>query len=126
MSTDTKPLALVERFFEAYNSKDLDEVAKTLAPDVGVRHHNRGVDLTGRDATIDIMKQFEGIAPDRKFHAVRRKYECGDKVIFEHTWEATFGTEVEGFAAAGETVSLELCTVFTVRDGEIVEYDDYG
>jgi steroid delta-isomerase-like uncharacterized protein len=119
-------LAVAEGFISAYNANDLDALGELFSPDLKTRHHNRGVDLSGKEAMLEILRQFEGIAPDKHFHSIRRKFVAGENVVIEHTWEATFEADVPGFAAKGETVTLELCSVYTIRDGLIVEYDDYG
>jgi ketosteroid isomerase-like protein len=127
VASDSERLAVVEAYIDAYNAKDLDRVAEVLSPDLRMRHHNRGFDLKGRDALLEGMRQFEGITPDRRYHSARRRLVCAEQVVVEHTWEATFLADVEGFgAAAGDAVAIDLCSIFTVRDGLIVEYDDYG
>ena len=118
---------IVEAYVDAYNGKRIEEIAALLAPDLRMRHHNRGFDLSGAKALLDGLRQFEAIAPDRRYHSRRRLLGCGEQVVVEHRWEATFLVDAGSFGVgAGETVALDVCSVFTVRDGLIAEYDDYG
>lgn len=119
-------LDLAERFTTAYNAKDLDGLRALLAPDIQMRHHNRGVDIAGADAVIALVESFEGAFPDRRFHSVRRSFELDGRAVVEHTWEANATADVPGFAKEGETARIEICTVLTARNGQIAEYDDYG
>jgi hypothetical protein len=47
-------------------------------------------------------------------------------VYREQMWGGTLTADIPGFGTAGESISVRLSTVFTVRDGKIVEYYDYG
>jgi steroid delta-isomerase-like uncharacterized protein len=117
---------VANRWIEAYNTKDLDTIRSLCADDIRLEHHNRGVLVEGPDAVIALMEQFGGLAPDRRFHSVRRQFSDGERVVTELTWEATPTVDVPDFAAKGETLTWELACVWTVRDGQIVQYDDYG
>ena len=75
---------------------------------------------------MDIMRQFEDLVPDRRFHSIRRQFAVGNRVVTEQTWEATAAVDLPGFAEKDERFALELCCVWTIEDGKIVEYDDYG
>jgi steroid delta-isomerase-like uncharacterized protein len=126
VESDAEKIAVADRWIEAYNAQDNGTMESLLGENLRIRHHNRGVDLQGRQAMMDVLEQFEGIAPDKKFHSITRRMVAGDVVISEMTWEATFTVDVPGFAAEGETVKLELCGLWEIRDGQIVQYDDYG
>jgi ketosteroid isomerase-like protein len=89
-------------------------------------HHNRGVDLSGPEAAIGIMVQFDDLLSVKRFHSTRRQFTDGQRVVTEMTWEATAVVDIPDFVAKDETLELELCCVWTVTDGKVVEYDDYG
>jgi ketosteroid isomerase-like protein len=91
-----------------------------------MEHHNREIVVDGPDAVLALMDQFNGLLSARRFHSTRRQFVAGDRAVTEQTWEATAATDIPGFAAEGESIKLELCCVWTVRDGKVVEYDDYG
>lgn len=127
MTADEETVAVVEAYLDAYNGKEIERIEALLDPDLRMRHHNRGFDLRGASVLLDGLRQFEGIAPDRRYHSRRRLLVCGERVVVEHRWEATFLVDAEAFEVkAGETVALDVCSIFTVRDGLIAEYDDYG
>ncbi len=120
------PINVAQRWIVAYNAKDFGTLRGMMTDDIHVEHHNRGVVLDGPEAMITIMTQFEGLLPDRRFHSIRRQFAAGDQVVTELTWEATPTADIEGFAKKGEVICLELACVWTIRDGRIADYHDYG
>ena len=128
MSTSTtgELTDFAERYVEAYNSGDLERIAAFLSDDVRLTHHNRGVDVQGKDAAVELFKAYGGLFPDKAFTNRRSIQVAGDRVIVEHTWGGKAASDVPGWAAEGESVSLDLATFMTVRDGLLVEYHDYG
>jgi steroid delta-isomerase-like uncharacterized protein len=124
--TDKDPISVANRWIEAYNNKDFETIKSLMSDDIHMTHHNRGVEVNGPDAVLALMNQFEGLVPNRRFHSTRRQFTDGERVVTEQTWEATATTDIPGFAAKDETLALELCCVWTIDDGKIVEYDDYG
>jgi steroid delta-isomerase-like uncharacterized protein len=120
------PITVANKWIEAYNAKDLDTIRSLCAPEIGMRHHNRGVDLQGPDAAIAIMVQFEPLVPDRRFHNIRNQFTDGETVVTELTWEATATQDIPGFAAKDEHFAIDLACIWKVRNGQICEYDDYG
>jgi steroid delta-isomerase-like uncharacterized protein len=118
--------SIANRWIEAYNAKDFDAIRSLCADDIRMRHHNRGVDVTGPDAVIELMEQFGPIVPDRRFHSTRRQFTDGERVVTEQSWGGTPTADVPGFATKGEEIKLELSCIWTVRNGRIAEYDDYG
>ncbi len=126
MTTGEAPV-VVQRFLAAYNAKDLTTVAGLLHEDVHVVHYGTDFDVRGRDAVVERFAQnASGAFAERRFCPPRRRLLAGEHVIVEHVWEATASTDVPGRAAAGERVTMELCTIFLVQDGVIVEYAEYG
>ena len=120
------PLAVANRWIAAYNGKDFDTLAMLMAPDIHVEHHNRGALLSGAETMLTVMRQFATLLPDRRFHSLRRQFVAGDTVVSELIWEGTPTDDVEGFAKKGETVKLELACIWTIRDGRMADYHDYG
>lgn len=124
--TESDPIGVANRFIEAYNAKDYDSLKGLMADDLHMVHHNRGVDLNGADAALEIMRQFDDLLSVKRFHSTRRQFTDGERVVTEQTWEATAVQDIPGFVGKDETINLELCCVWTVRNGKVVEYDDYG
>ncbi|MSR13066.1 MAG: hypothetical protein EXR86_00555 [Gammaproteobacteria bacterium] len=122
----TNSIDIANRWIAAYNAKDFGTLRTMMTTDIHIEHHNRGVVLDGPDAMIAIMTQFEGMLPDRRFHSIRRQFAVGEQVVTELTWEATPTMDIEGFAKKGEKIQLELACIWTVRDGQIADYHDYG
>lgn len=121
-----QPADVAERFIEAYNSGDRDRLLALCAEDIHVVHHNRGVEFHDRNGFGDVIKGFEAAFPDKHFENRRAKHLDGDTVVVEHTWVGTAQADVPGFATAGEVAKIDLCSRYTVRDGLVVEYHDYG
>jgi steroid delta-isomerase-like uncharacterized protein len=115
-----------DSYLAAYNSGDLDRIAGFLSDDIRLVHHNRGVDVQGKEAAIELFKAYGGLFPDKAFTNRRSIQTAGDRVIVEHTWGGKAAADVPGWAAEGESVSLDLATFMTVRDGLLAEYHDYG
>jgi len=126
MASDAEKIEVAQRWLDAYNAQDNETMGALMAEDLTIRHHNRGVDLKGREAMLEILTQFEAITEGKRFNPPYRQFVAGDYVVTEHAWEATFTTDVPGFAAKDETAKLDLCSVWRIVDGQIVEYDDYG
>lgn len=123
---DQDPVAVANRWIKAYNDHDFSTIRELCSPDIKMEHHNRGATASGPDEVVGLMEAFEGIVSKREFHSTRRQFTDGERVVTEQSWTASATADIPGFAAAGETFTLELCCVWTVRNGQIHEYDDYG
>lgn len=118
---------VVDTFLAAYNEKDLRRIAPILDADVRMVHYGRNVDVKGAGSVLEMLERSaEGAFPDRRFHPPRRRLVAGPHVVVEHAWSATAQVDVPGFASAGEAVAMDLCTIFTVHDGLIADYAEYG
>lgn len=127
-NVQTSPTVLVvEKFIEAYNNGDAAAILELSAPDLKVEHHNRGVKVDSAQAFADLLASFAGAFPDKHFENRRALHVAGDNtVLVEQTWVATAIADVPGWAETGETVRLDVCTRFTVDNGLVAEYHDYG
>jgi steroid delta-isomerase-like uncharacterized protein len=119
-------LSIANQFVESYNAGDDEAMLGLCAYDIAVVHHNREIVVTGREAFAGLLGAFKAAFPDKRFVDRRTALADGDTAIICHTWTGTATADVPGFAAAGEVARLELATFYTVRDGLIVEYHDYG
>lgn len=120
------PISVANRWIAAYNAKDFGALRSMMTDDIHVEHHNRGFVLDGAEAMLALMTQFEGMVPDRRFHVTRRQFAAGEQVVTEVTWGGTPTVDIEGFAKKGEKIQLELACLWTVRNGQVAEYHDYG
>ena len=124
---EREPAAVVDAFIDAYNAQDLEALGRLLDDSVRLVHYGRDIDIDGhRDVLAMFERSARGAFPDRRFASRRRRLVDGAHVALEHVWEATATIDVPHMARAGEAVRMELCTVFTVRAGRIVAYDEYG
>lgn len=119
--------AVANAFIDAYNAGDNEAMLALCAEDIEVVHHNRGISMTGRSAFGELLGAFKGAFPDKHFENRVAEHSIGDTAIIAHTWTGTASAPVPGFAEnAGDVAKLDLCTIYTVRDGQIVAYHDYG
>lgn len=124
---DATPLAVANRWIEAYNTQDYDTIRALCAPDIRMTHHNRDFAVVGPDPIVESMVAFEQVGPDKRFTEPRTQYVAGDTVITQQVWTFTAAVDVPVFdAKAGEVTALDLACIWTVRDGKVVEYHDYG
>ena len=127
MEGGQEPAAVVDALIEAYNGKDFEALSRLLGDSVRLVHYGRNIGVTGRAEVLAMFERSaEGAFPDRRFHSRRRRIVDGDHVVIEQVWEAKATIDVPDMARAGEAVRMDLCTVFTVRDGRVVAYDEYG
>lgn len=119
-------IAVANRWIAAYNAKDLDTLRNLMTDDLYMEHHNRNAVFKSPQAALEVMQAFAGIAPDRRMHSIRKQISDGRTVVTELTWEATPNIDLPGFGEKNKTIRLELACVWTVRDGRICEYHDYG
>jgi ketosteroid isomerase-like protein len=125
--TNRTPLEAVTRYIEAYNAGDDEGVLSVCDEAIWVIHHNRPeFGAKGRAALREVLRKSKGSLADKHFTDRRGLYVNGDTVIVEHTCKGKAMADIPGIAQRGDTVALDLCTRFTVRDGLIVEYHDYG
>jgi predicted ester cyclase len=121
------PLSVVQRYFDAYAGKHWERLAEVFADDLGFEHHNRNFVCSSAAETIGILKAMgETLIPDRRYTKIHRMEAFGDRVVVEATWEATATQDIPGFAKNGEHLKFDFCSLFTVKAGRIVKWDDYG
>lgn len=118
---------LVDAYFEAFNGKDFERLSAVFSDDVRFVHHNRGLEASGREELIGLLEHLaREVFTDRRYVDVHHRHEAGDRVVVESTYETNVAQDLPGIARAGDHLRLDLCSVFTVRDGRIARWDDYG
>lgn len=120
--------AASERLIQAYNSKDFDLLESLLDPDLDFAHFNRDFVLTGRQALLDILRQFAStFIPDRRFETAERITVSGNIVVREAWYAGTPAVDLPGFGMAGEAFRFKFCSVMRFNDaGILVEWKDHG
>lgn len=117
-----------ERLIQAYNAKDFDAMAALIAPDLDFAHFNRAFVLHGRDALLDVLREFAAhYVPDRRFEAPERVTVAGDIVVLEAWYAGTAAVDLPGFGTAGEAFRFKFCSVMRFdAQGILVEWKDHG
>lgn len=123
---EATPASVVERFGALYNAGDVEGMLALCADDITVIHHNRDIEVHGKDQLKGLFESFAQAFPDKRFLEATSVVSEGESVVVEHTWTGTAAADVPGFADAGGVAKMDLSTRYTVRDGVIVEYHDFG
>ena len=110
-------LAVVEAYWRAWNDKRLSDAADAIATDARFRHFTLGIEVHGRQAILDLMEKSLAMLPERRSTVVH-SLAADDHVITENRYEAR--TE------SGQPLTKDICYVFRLDDGQIVEWREYG
>jgi len=110
--------AIVRRFVEAYNKRNLDLFDDLLAPDYF--DQTSKVDSKGLKQLMNMaFKAF----PD--FHeTIEDIIAEGDKVWARITFTGTHTGEFMGIAPTGKKITTEMVDIFRIVNGKLVEYRD--
>lgn len=110
--------AIVRRFIEAYNKRNLDLFDDLLAPDYF--DHTSKVGVEGLKQLMNMaFKAF----PD--FHeTIEDIIAEGDKVWARITFTGTHTGEFMGIAPTGKKITTEMVDIFRIFNGKLVEYRD--
>jgi limonene-1,2-epoxide hydrolase len=111
-------LARVEAMWLAWNEKRLNDVVDSIAKDAHFRHFTLGIELEGREAILNLMEHALAAVPERK-SMVRHAHATDNYVILENHYEGAFGE-------TNEPIAKDICYIFRLEDGLIVEWREYG
>lgn len=120
------PISVANTWIKAYNEKHYETLRTVIDDDIAMEHHQRTDLVRGPDAVLKMMRDFDGVTSIKRFHPPTRQFAAGDVVVTEHVWEAKATVDIPGFMNAGGTLKLDLCGVWTVVNGRVVKYEDYG
>ena len=110
--------AIVRRFVEAYNNRNLDAFDDLLAPDYF--DHTSQV---GPEGLKQLMNMAFKAFPD--FHeTIEDIIAEGDKVWVRITYTGTHTGEFMGIAPTGKKITTEMVDIFRIVNGKLVEYRD--
>ncbi|MCW4040624.1 MAG: ester cyclase [Candidatus Bathyarchaeota archaeon] len=110
--------ALVRRFVEAYNNRNLDVFDELLAPNYF--DHTSQVD---REGLKQLMNMAFTAFPDFQ-EAIHDIIAEGDEVWARITFTGTHRGEWMGIAPTGKTVTTEMVDIFRIENGKLAEYRD--
>ena len=110
--------AIVRRFIEAYNNRNLDAFDDLLAPDY-FDHTSK----VGPEGLKQLMNMAFKAFPD--FHeTIEEIIAEGDKVWARIIFEGTHTGEWMGLAPTGKKVKTEMVDIFRIVNGKLKEYRD--
>jgi len=110
--------AIVRRFIEAYNNRNLDVFDDLLAPDY-FDHTSK----VGPEGLKQLMNMAFKAFPD--FHeTIEDIIAEGNKVWVRITFTGTHTGEWMGIAPTGKKITTEMVDIFRIVNGKLVEYRD--
>ena len=111
--------SIVERWFEAGDSGDLERFEEVLAPDVVV-HAPMGLSSRGIEAERRVWRAALEALPGLR-HDVQEVVAAGDAVVARAVVTGTFAKTIGGLAPTGRTFRLDQMVLVHVADDRIVE-----
>ena len=110
--------AIVRRFIEAYNKRNLDLFDDLLAPDY--YDHTSKVGIEGLKQLMNMAFKAFPDFPETIEDIIAE----GDKVWARITFTGTHTGEFMGIAPTGKKVTTEMVDIFRIVKGKLVEYRD--
>ncbi len=118
-------LALLERYYAAFNTGDMDTFLGLLTEDVA-HDINQGERQTGREAFARFMDHMNRCYRERIADLVIMSNAAGDRAAAEFTVHGEYLSTDAGLPdAAGQTYTLPAGAFFEVRDGRISRVSNY-
>ncbi|MEM1180914.1 MAG: nuclear transport factor 2 family protein [Acidobacteriota bacterium] len=124
------PSEVAMRYLQALYGQD-SATLETVASESLLFHDPTAVELgqgpvrfEGREAVVDFFRASLATVESSRFEVVRR-FTAGEKTVLELTYVVRGDGEV--FGAAGTDLELHIpgVTVLTVRDGKVLEHQDF-
>ena len=114
--------ALIRRFWDAMNSRQLDVLDQLLAPDV-VRHCEATPHLTvrNREQVKDFLRQDTAVFPDSRQTLAHLVAE-GDLVAVWSSYEGIQKGQMGPFPPSGKRARFDFGAIFRVASGKIAEW----
>ncbi|KES06270.1 hypothetical protein BU52_16220 [Streptomyces toyocaensis] len=114
----------VRDLFRAWNDRDYDSIAGSVAPDCTLVEEGSGRTLQGPEGFTQLAKAMFDAMPDGKF-TLDHLTSQGDRVVVEYTGSGTQTGDLVLHAgtvpATGQHVTVHACDIYEVRDGKIQE-----
>jgi steroid delta-isomerase-like uncharacterized protein len=119
MSAQNK--AVVKRFFESWNARDLDAFDEIIAPDA-VSHDPQDpfAGVGGPEGARRSAEMYHAAYSDARFELHEQIAE-GDLVVTRWTGKGTHDGELMGVAPTGKWVEVDGIAIDRIADGRIVE-----
>jgi len=113
--TEAEVRELCAKFFDAYENRDVAEVAKLYAPDSVIWNNVFNSEMTG-EKNVELL-------PAGYLRQRRRVYNDRIVNVFEDGWVIQY--TLNGVALNGHAGGLWVCIVAKCRDGQITRIDEY-
>jgi steroid delta-isomerase-like uncharacterized protein len=111
--------AIARRFYEGYNTGDLDTMFTLIAPDV-VWHGPVGLPLS-REQWKQIDATLLGAFPTLSLNIEDQIAEA-DRVVTRTTLQGTHQGEFQGLPPTGKLVTMRAINIDRISDGQVVEH----
>ena len=120
---------LVDDFFAAMVSGDLDSIESMFHDDVSMTDHGNGMTSDGVEANMNDVRNWKNTFSDMSLTA-ERHIESGNTVVTEMRMQGTNTGEMEmpdgsKLPATGKTVKMQGCQVIEVEDGKMIKGTQY-
>jgi steroid delta-isomerase-like uncharacterized protein len=121
-TTTEQNKAVVRRFWEAMNSRQLEALDELIAPNV-VRHCQAtpGVGVRSLDQLKDFLRQDTNVFPD-SVQTITHLVAEGDLVAVWSTYEGTQRGPMGPFPPSGVRAQFDFGAVFRMESGKIAEW----
>jgi steroid delta-isomerase-like uncharacterized protein len=113
--------ALIRRWIEAYNERDLQAEAEVLAPDYVAHVPAAPGPLEGLEAWRQFSGSFAEAFPDLRL-TVEEIFSEGEMVAARVAFRGTHRGEFQGIPPTGKEVAFTSIEVNRVRDGKVEEH----
>lgn len=113
--TEAEVRELCAKFFDAYENRDVAEVAKLYAPDCVIWNNVFNSEMTG-EKNVELL-------PAGYLRQRRRVYNDRIVNVFEDGWVIQY--TLNGVSLSGHAGGLWVCIVAKCRDGQITRIDEY-
>lgn len=119
---------LVRGLYEAWNNRDFDRLAESVAPDGFITDVGSGATYRGRDGVLKYNTAWAEAFPDGRV-TVDRLIEAGGTVVAEFTGKGKHTGPLVGpsgtIPATGRSVTLHLCDIYEIKDGKVASQHTY-
>ena len=123
---DNEMIKLVQQYLDAYNSLDVDGMLAFIHPDIEFRNITGSeVDVTasGKDEFLQLAEQSRDVFTTRN-QAMTATHVEGDKVLVEVSFTGVLAMDLPNGLHAGDELSLDGRSEYTLRGGLIYRLDD--
>jgi len=114
---------------EAFNKRDWDRMRAVLSPDVTYSEKGSNRNTKGVDEIMQVARDWDAAFPDLHGN-ITLSANCGTTAVLEITWTGTnsgpLQTAKGTVPATGRSVEFDDAQVFTVENGQIVSFRNYG